>query len=67
MRCWVIGIVGMLMVGCSGVESGYWIQKESGKTHNAGCRYYGKCKGYRSAVPSGNDCRFCGGAAGRSL
>lgn len=42
----------------------YWINSNSGKTHNSGCRYYYNCKGYPSDRPSGNNCKLCGGARG---
>lgn len=44
-------------------DAPYWVQKKSGKTHNRGCRYYGRCKGFPAEMPTGNDCMICGGAS----
>ncbi|MCH5285592.1 MAG: hypothetical protein J1E42_08330 [Akkermansiaceae bacterium] len=43
-------------------DAPYWINSQSGKTHNRSCRYYAHCKGRPSQTPSGNNCKICGGA-----
>lgn len=67
MGLWMFSGVGCMdvakPVGVVGRPGVYWVQGRSGKTHNASCRYFGRCKGYRSAVPSGVDCKICGGAS----
>jgi len=44
-------------------EKRYWVTRSSGKTHNSHCRYYANSKGYYSSTGTGNNCKFCGGAA----
>lgn len=45
----------------------YWINSNSGETHNSRCRWYGNTKnGYYSTSGSGNNCGICGGAGGRA-
>lgn len=40
---------------------GYWISS-TGKTHNHGCRYYGKGNGEHRVISSDINCKICGGA-----
>lgn len=45
----------------------YWINSNSGETHNSRCRWYGNTKeGYYSESGSGNNCGICGGAGYRA-
>tara|TARA_B110000037_G_scaffold182984_1_gene210968 strand:+ start:73 stop:612 length:540 start_codon:yes stop_codon:yes gene_type:complete len=43
------------------MDGRFWISS-TGKTHRAGCRYFGKGKGRASNSPSKDNCKICGGA-----
>lgn len=46
-------------------DNTYWVTSSSGKTHNKSCRYFMRGKGSLTPIPSGENCKLCGGSVKR--